>query len=54
MDLNKTGMFISTLRKQKDMTQKDLADKIGVTDKSVSQLETGKGFPDALYNWMGV
>ena len=46
MDLNKTGFFISSLRKQKDMTQKDLADKIGVTDKAVSRWETGKGFPD--------
>ena len=46
MDLNKTGLFISAMRKQKDMTQKDLADKIGITDKAVSRWETGKGFPD--------
>ena len=46
MDLNKTGLFISSLRKQKHMTQKDLAEKIGVTDKAVSRWETGKGFPD--------
>ena len=46
MELHKTGLFISSLRKQKDMTQKDLADKIGVTDKAVSRWETGKGFPD--------
>lgn len=46
MDLNKTGLFISALRKQKDMTQKDLAERIGVTDKAVSRWETGKGFPD--------
>ena len=46
MDLNKIGSFISSLRKQKDMTQRDLAERIGVTDKAVSRWETGKGFPD--------
>jgi transcriptional regulator with XRE-family HTH domain len=46
MDLSKTGLFISTLRKEKDMTQKDLAERIGITDKAVSRWETGKGFPD--------
>ena len=46
MDLNQTGIFISTLRKQSNMTQRELADKIGVTDKAVSRWETGKGFPD--------
>ena len=46
MDLNKTGLFISFLRKQKDMTQNELAEKIGVTDKAVSRWETGRGFPD--------
>ena len=46
MDLNKTGLFISAMRKQKDMTQKELAEIIGITDKAVSRWETGKGFPD--------
>jgi len=46
MDLNKTGLFISFLRKQKDMTQNELAEKIGVTDKAVSRWETGRGYPD--------
>ena len=46
MDLNQTGLFISALRKQNNMTQNDLAEKIGVTDKAVSRWETGKGFPD--------
>ena len=46
MDLNQTGIFISTLRKQSNMTQKELAEKTGVTDKAVSRWETGKGFPD--------
>ena len=46
MDLNQTGLFISALRKQNNMTQKELAEKIDVTDKAVSRWETGKGFPD--------
>ena len=46
MDLKKVGAFISSSRKEKNMTQKELADKIGVTDKAVSRWETGRGFPD--------
>jgi transcriptional regulator with XRE-family HTH domain len=46
MDLSKTGLFISSMRKERTLTQKELADKIGVTDKAVSRWETGKGFPD--------
>lgn len=46
MELQKTGLLIATLRKEKSMTQKDLAEKIGVTDKAISRWETGKGFPD--------
>lgn len=47
MDLQKIGLFIATLRKEKNMTQKDLANKIDVTDKAVSRWETGKGLPDS-------
>lgn len=40
------GEIISTLRKEKGMTQKDLADKMGVTDKAVSKWERNLSCPD--------
>ncbi len=46
MDTNATGRFIAELRKQKGYTQKELAEKLMVTDKAVSRWETGKGLPD--------
>ena len=46
MDKNATGRFIAELRKQKGFTQKELAEKLMVTDKAISRWETGKGLPD--------
>jgi len=46
MDNVQFGSFIAQLRKEQNMTQKELADKLNVTDKAVSKWETGKGFPD--------
>ena len=46
MNAQKTGKFIQNLRKEKNMTQMELADRIHVSDKAVSRWETGKGFPD--------
>lgn len=46
MDNVKMGKFICKLRKEKKMTQKELAEQIHVTDKAISKWETGKGFPD--------
>ena len=46
MDAGTTGRFIAKRRKQMGYTQKDLAEKLMVTDKAVSRWETGKGFPD--------
>ncbi|MCM1165210.1 MAG: helix-turn-helix domain-containing protein [Lachnospiraceae bacterium] len=45
-DTKKTGAFIARLRRERGLTQKELADKIGVTDKAVSKWERGRGFPD--------
>ncbi|MGN0514900.1 MAG: helix-turn-helix domain-containing protein [Lachnospiraceae bacterium] len=41
-----TGKTIKTLREKRKMTQKELADKISVSDKTVSKWETEKGLPD--------
>lgn len=46
MDANKFGCFVAERRKELNMTQKDLAAKIQVTDKAVSKWERGLGFPD--------
>ena len=46
MDYEKIGNFILNLRKEKNMTQQELADKLHVTDKAVSKWETGRGIPD--------
>ena len=46
MDNIKLGNFISELRKEQGMTQKDLAQLLNVTDKAVSKWERGKSFPD--------
>ena len=41
-----TGTTIKNLREKQNLTQGQLAEKIGVTDKAVSKWETGKGLPD--------
>ena len=46
MDNYVTGAAIKRLREKKEMTQSELADKIGVTAKAVSKWETAKGLPD--------
>lgn len=46
LDQEKIGRFISERRKEKELTQKQLADKLGVSDKAVSKWETGRSMPD--------
>lgn len=45
MDQVKTGKFIAQLRKEKEMTQEELGEKLGVTNKTVSRWETGVYMP---------
>jgi transcriptional regulator with XRE-family HTH domain len=46
MEQEKIGKFIKKLRKENNLTQKDLAEKYGVTYQAVSKWETGKNIPD--------
>lgn len=46
MEKQTMGEIISTLRKEKGMTQKELAQKMGVTDKAVSKWERNLSCPD--------
>ncbi len=46
MNQEKIGKFIAKLRKQKNMTQQELAKKLGVTDRAISKWENGRGLPD--------
>lgn len=46
MNTIEVGKFIAELRKKKQLTQKELAEKLNVTDKAVSKWETGKCYPD--------
>ena len=46
MDNIQFGAFVAQLRKERGLTQRELADRLHVTDKAVSKWETGKGFPD--------
>ena len=59
MDTKQTGGFIAELRKERELTQGELAEKLNVTNKAVSRWETGAGFPDvdsmmALSDYFGV
>ncbi len=47
MDQNKIGRFIAERRKSQKLTQMQLAEKLGITDRAVSKWETGKSMPDA-------
>ena len=47
MNQEKIGKFISSLRKEKNMTQLDLAEKLNISDRAVSKWERGINLPDA-------
>lgn len=46
MNQEKIGKFIAKKRKEKNLTQSELAEKLGVTDKSVGNWENGRNMPD--------
>ncbi|MBQ8427304.1 MAG: helix-turn-helix transcriptional regulator [Clostridia bacterium] len=59
MDLKTVSKFIQEQRKAKSLTQVQLAEKLGVSEKTVSKWETGRGFPDTslimpLCNELGI
>ena len=47
MDQIKIGKFIASCRKEQNMTQAILAEKLGISDRAVSKWETGKSMPDS-------
>ena len=47
MDQMKIGRFIAECRKKMNLTQMQLSEKLGITDRAVSKWETGKAMPDA-------
>ena len=59
MNQEKIGKFIAECRKNKKMTQAELAEKLNITDRAISKWETGKGMPDTsimldLCNELGI
>lgn len=59
MDQIKIGKFIVKCRKEKNLTQMQLAEKLNITDRAISKWETGKGMPDSsimleLCNELGI
>lgn len=49
MNSEKIGAFIKALRKEKNLTQKDLAEILQCTDKAISRWETGRGIPEISF-----
>ena len=47
MDQIKIGKFIASCRKEEGMTQAELEEKLGISDRAVSKWETGKSMPDS-------
>ncbi len=46
MDQIKIGIFIAKVRKEQNLTQEELAEKLGITAKAISKWENGRGLPD--------
>lgn len=46
MEQVKIGKFIHEMRKEQSLTQRELAEKLNISDKTVSKWETGNGLPE--------
>lgn len=49
MNQKKIGKFIALLRKKKNFTQKEIAEKLGISEKTISKWECGNGLPEVAY-----
>ncbi len=49
MDQKKTGQFIAALRRNRNMTQGQLAEKLDISEKTISKWECGNGLPEVTY-----
>ena len=47
MNQEKIGNFIAQCRKEKKLTQTQLAEKLNISNKAISKWETGRGMPDS-------
>ena len=59
MDQVKTGQFIKACRKEKSLTQREVAERLNISEKTVSKWETGNGLPEVglmlpLCNLLGI
>ena len=46
MNQEKIGKFLASLRKEKKLTQQELAEKLGVSDRTIGNWENGRNMPD--------
>ena len=51
MDQERIGKWIALLRKEKKLTQEQLAERLGVSNRSVSRWENGRSMPDFSLLW---
>lgn len=49
MNQKKIGRFIAGIRKEKKLTQKDISEKLGISEKTISKWECGNGLPEVAY-----
>lgn len=49
MNQEKTGKFIAKLRKERKLTQREISEKLGISEKTVSKWECGNGLPEVIY-----